>query len=255
MKNRGLTAYQLKLIAVAAMTLDHIGLWCNLLGREEFGLPLRVVGRIAAPLFLFLMTESLRHTGSRPRLLCRLWLGAVLHASVSALLIRLTGEQEWYGNIFPTLFYVALFVTAVEDAKQGKPLFACVLAAFLGLGTMAASGHGVLSWLFPALWTVEYSALFVALGLAWYFLPGRRAQIAVLLGLSLCSGLFSANAAWIQALGFAPLFYGTQWCMAFAAPLLYVYNGERGNGPRAWFYWYYPLHQYALLLAAWLLGR
>lgn len=254
----GWTARRLKLLAALTMTLDHIGLWCNLFGLRQLGLPLRVVGRIAAPLFLFLLTESLRHTRSRKRLLLRLWLAGVLHAAVSWGLIRWTGEAEWYGNIFPTLFYTALIVTAAEDLRKGKPCFAVVLAGFAAGGVLTARGPLVLQWLVPPLWEVEYSLLFVALGVVWYACPVRKVQITVLLALSLCAGLIPADAAWVQVLGFAPMFYGTQWCMVLAAPLLYAYNGQRGETgrlPAYWSYWYYPLHQYALLLLAVLIKR
>lgn len=254
----GWNARRLKLAAAVLMTLDHIGLWCNLFGLRQLGLPLRVAGRIAAPLFLFLLTESLRHTRSRGRLLLRLWLAGVLHAAVSHWLIVLTGESAWYGNIFPAMFYTALIVTAGEDLRRGKPGTALLLALFVAGGSLAARGPQALQWMLPALREVEYSALFVALGVVWYVLPERTAQIAVLLGVSLCSWLISPEAAWVQRLGLEAMFYGTQWCMVLAAPFLYAYNGERGRDgrlPAYWSYWYYPIHQYVLLLLAVLIKR
>ena len=64
-----LSATGLKLIALAAMTIDHIAVYCFefelvLQFREQ----LRLVGRIAAPLFLFCVVESVRHTKSRKKI-------------------------------------------------------------------------------------------------------------------------------------------------------------------------------------------
>ena len=75
----GLTAFQLKLIAVVAMTLDHVGAYCgDISWIAPYASPLRVIGRIAMPVFLFLFVQSLRHTHSRPRLLLRLYLAGLL---------------------------------------------------------------------------------------------------------------------------------------------------------------------------------
>ena len=38
----GLSAAALKYIALVSMTLDHIGLWCNLFGLNGLGQPLRI---------------------------------------------------------------------------------------------------------------------------------------------------------------------------------------------------------------------
>ena len=254
----GRNARRLKLAAAVLMTLDHVGLWCNLLGLRQLGLPLRAAGRIAAPLFLFLLTESLRHTRSRKRLLLRLWLAGVLHAAVSHGLIALTGEAAWYGNIFPAMFYTALIVTAAEDLRQGKPGTALLLALFAAGSSLAARGPQALQWMLPALREVEYSALFVALGVVWYALPERTVQIAVLTALSILSWMITPETAWVQRLGFEAMFYKIQWYMVLAAPFLYAYNGERGRDgrlPAYWSYWYYPIHQYVLLLLAVLIKR
>ncbi len=249
MAYNGLSAAKLKWIAAAAMTLDHIGLWCDALGSSEAALTLRIIGRIAAPIFLFLLAESLRHTSSRPKLLVRLWLGAVLHGLVCLLLCRLTGETGWCGNIFPTLFYTALIITALEAAKDRRFVPLLLLGGFL-LGGVFFESHPILSLLLPRLKTVEYSALFVLLGVLWYFLKGRETQLLLFLLLALLSLLFPASHPVIKFLGFSPLFYTLQPWMALALPLLALYNGERGRAPKAFFYWYYPLHQYFLLFFA-----
>jgi len=243
----GLTAAQLKWIAAAAMTLDHIGLWCNLSGQDAIGLPLRLIGRAAAPIFLFLITESLRYTRSRPKLMLRLYLGAVLHGFVSLVLVRLTGMDNWCGNIFPTLFYTALLITAIDDLKARKPWFFLLAAAVITAGFFLRNCGVLLSLLLPPLHRVEYSALFVLLGIAWYYLAERRHQVGLFLLLSVLSALIPARNPVVSALGFTPLFYSTQCFMLLAAPLILAYNGQKGHAPKLFFYWYYPLHQYVLL--------
>ena len=75
---RGLNAWQIKVIAVIAMTVDHLAAY-------GFEIPLfdayydrlRLIGRIAMPLFLFLLTDSIRYTRSRPKFLLRLYLAGL----------------------------------------------------------------------------------------------------------------------------------------------------------------------------------
>jgi len=249
MVSNGLSAAALKWIAAAAMTLDHIGLWCDALGCSRLALPLRIIGRLAAPIFLFLLSESLRHTRSRPKLLLRLWLGAVLHGAVCLLLCRATGETGWCGNIFPTLFYTALIITALESCREKRVLPLLFLCAFLAGGILCEQ-NAVLSLLLPRLKTVEYSGLFVLLGVLWYFFKKRQSQLLLFLTLALFSILLSPAHPMIEWLGFSPLFYPAQPWMGMALPLISLYNGERGKAPKSFFYWYYPLHQYFLLIFA-----
>ena len=132
----GLSTSAIKWIALFFMTLDHIaafGFEIPIVGR--FYNPLRLVGRIAAPLFLFALVQGLRHTSNRPRFLLRLYLagvGAGLFVAVTDLLF---GEIVGYitpGNIIFTFFYVALYSWAVEglmDAARKRNWRGAALAA------------------------------------------------------------------------------------------------------------------------------
>ena len=48
-----------------------------------------------------------------------------------------------------------------------------------------------------------------------------------------------------------------QWMEVFAAPLMLLYNGQRGAGHKQLFYWFYPAHVYGLYLLScvWILFR
>ncbi len=75
-RRRGLDGFQLKLLALVIMTIDHI---------YYFGTTLRtmpeimtLIGRIAAPIFVFFVGEGFAHTRSRKKYLLRLYIGGVL---------------------------------------------------------------------------------------------------------------------------------------------------------------------------------
>ena len=72
MKNRGLSQEGLKLIACLTMLIDHIGaVFFSWVG-------LRVIGRIAFPIYCFLLAEGAYYTRSRKEYAIRLMLGLFL---------------------------------------------------------------------------------------------------------------------------------------------------------------------------------
>lgn len=76
MDRRGLTGNQLKIIAMIAMTCDHVGM--QIFPRLLW---LRMIGRLAMPIYAFLIAEGCRHTRDRKKYLLRLLgMGALCQA-------------------------------------------------------------------------------------------------------------------------------------------------------------------------------
>lgn len=72
MPKRGLSQETLKIIACVTMLLDHIGAtFCP-------GIGLRIVGRIAFPIYCFLLAEGVHYTHSPKKYGLRLLIGALL---------------------------------------------------------------------------------------------------------------------------------------------------------------------------------
>lgn len=267
-----LNGFQLKLLALALMTVDHIAAYHAVPMSEGVYNAMRVIGRAAAPLFLFMVTEGLRHTHSRGRYLMRLYLNGVLLSAANAALSVALGRDADIGNIFPTFFYVVLFANCI-DALRARPRPGRALAA---LGAMAlpfglvalyawmfSRGQAQLWWwlriVLPSPLGTEYSILFVLLGLGWYYLRDRRACTLLFVGASLVSLLVPYQLFTQGAFPRIPLFHPqlftawhmftpTQWCMILALPAMLCYNGERGRAVKRFFYAYYMLHQIALFL-------
>ena len=66
-KFAGFTGNELKLIALVSMTCDHVGL--QLLPNVLF---LRILGRLAFPIFAYMIAEGCRYTRSRKKYLLRM---------------------------------------------------------------------------------------------------------------------------------------------------------------------------------------
>lgn len=78
-EKRGLTGNALKLIAIAAMTLDHV-LWILFPGYQYMPwlLALHAIGRITAPIMWFFIAEGYMHTHNFRKYALRLLLFAVI---------------------------------------------------------------------------------------------------------------------------------------------------------------------------------
>lgn len=134
----GLNAAQLKMIAMTIMVIDHIGAFL-LLPQDTMYPVCRAVGRLAFPIFCFMMAEGARHTRSMPRYMARL----AAFALISTPPYNLVHGDEWYSlevlNVFFTLLLGLAAVFCMQHLapwifrKAGKPHLAqshtaCILA-------------------------------------------------------------------------------------------------------------------------------
>jgi hypothetical protein len=258
------------------MTIDHIAAMglLNPFPHVVYDV-FRSFGRIAAPLFLFVLVQGLHRTRSKPKYILRLYIAAALVEAVNTIFEFgvFTGYLFSPGNILPTLMYTALYITCVEyfiNAVKNKnyrkvvypligmviPFIAAWAFRLAALGVFSARGIDVLKMFLCPIHSIEYSLLFVLLGVAWYFVNSKMINcliFAALSGLcyildySLFTNLPFAN---ILPFNFYELFLHTQWCMVLAVPFIAIYNGQKGKSLKYLFYVYYPLHQYLLFWLA-----
>lgn len=205
---RGLTGNQLKILAMIAMTCDHVGL--QLL--PQMGI-LRVIGRLALPVYAFLIAEGCRHTRDRRKYLLRLVsLGALCQ------IVYFLAMGSLYQCILVTFSLSVWLVGLGEEYQKGKrlPLFAGLAVTFF------------LCVVLPELWrgtdfAIDYGLWGVLLPVLCYFGGWKGLTLGlVMLGLG---------------------YGGEQWVALAAVPLLLLYNGQRGRlNIGKLFYWYYPVH-------------
>ena len=196
----------LKFIACASMLLDHIG---------AVFLPwpwLRAIGRLAFPIYCFLLCQGYRHTRSLPRYLLRL--------GILALLAELPFDLLFYGkltlahqNVLFTLILGLLGAWAMDTAQpvwlKGAAGLLCILLAE-ALGT-DYGGMGVLLILVMA-----------------------RTEGLLLWGLAM--GILFASAGGMQIFGLLALI-----------PIALCSGKKTGRGNR-WMNWFYPAHLALLLV-------
>ena len=197
-----MTGFQLKLLAMLAMTADHIGA----VFFPEIPL-LRWIGRLAMPVLCFFIGEGLRHTRSPRRYLLRLPGFALL--SELPFDLAFYGGIEWgHQNAYFTLALGLLALWAIQSRGMEGWLLALTAALAAELLGCDYGMYGVLLIL-----------------LLDRFHRARSEQLA---------------AAALLNLAFFGL--QTQTLSLIALPLLWLYNGKRGRDDRRLFYLYYPAH-------------
>ncbi len=112
MKIQRLSQEWLKGIACATMLIDHLGYMVF-----PQALWMRMVGRLAFPIYCFLLTEGMVHTHSRPQYMLRLLLTGIL--SEFAFDLAFYGDFTWEKqSVMVTLFVGAAMLWCMELVKK-----------------------------------------------------------------------------------------------------------------------------------------
>ena len=206
----------LKLIAVTAMILDHVG--DNFFPDQIW---MRIIGRMALPIFAFCIAEGFSHTRDRRRYLYRMGLFALLSEIPFDLVTSGKVLEFSHQNIMMTFFWAILGLMIYEQVRNrryGQILGAAVLLLFL------------VSSLFLGL---DYQILAVGLIILYYLLRNKAPLINNLAAMAYHVLLRNVGIYWFGVLGFVPVL---------------LYNGKRGRGLKWFFYLFYPLHLLAIYI-------
>ena len=234
---RGLTATQLKILAIIAMTVDHTAY----LFADEHSLLyyfMRMFGRLTAPIMVFLLTEGYRHTHNRKKYLKRLFMFAGIAQPIYFLFVygrmpESAAEFLMHWNVLFTLA-LGLIVMMLFDSEKIHTAPSLIL-----LGVLISLAHfGDWSYLIPA-WTIIFFC---------YYERDRRKMVI----------LFVLASITLQTVVYAKQFdsfalFSFQYGTLFALIPISMYNGQRGivrhkNLNRWFFYVYYPAHMIVLLM-------
>ena len=277
-----MSVFTLKILALTAMIIDHMGFFLranNLVAYDIYDL-MRAIGRIAFPIYCFLLVNGFDQTSSRRRYLSRL----VLFAALSQIPYILLFD---YGSSFslaqPVLSFglaengifciaVALCALVAYALLAGVDSGLVCLALFFLCGTLRLSLFGVelLGAELNVFYTLSFglAAMMVLDGLVHDDVPlPKLLPAALILTVSMLLFQPSADYAWqgLALLGglwlcrrsrLAQLVVLALWCWWMYGPgsplrfyfsllsLLPVllYNGKKGPGLKLGFYAAYPLH-------------
>lgn len=220
---KGLTSNQLKLIAVVTMTIDHIGM--ILLPQHFF---LRLIGRLAMPIYAYFIAEGCHYTRSLPKYLSSIALTALLCQVVAFL------AGSLYQCILVTFTMSVGLIALIKQARKTKRFYWWLLlvAAIVAVWFITEKLPGLL----PGTdFEVDYGFWGVLFPVILWLVPKKPLKLLAAVGVLLL--IYEANVLYFWALG--------------AVLLLALYNGQRGTAKLKWlFYGYYPVHLAVLHLIA-----
>ena len=129
------SGFILKIIAFLTMTIDHIGVMAMTSYMSGTWIDIfRIIGRIAMPLFCFMIVEGVLHTKSFKKYALRLGILAALISTSLLLLVSIPqlgfASVRDFGNIFIDLLMGATAVFCLRLPKW-KKLFALLPTAFM----------------------------------------------------------------------------------------------------------------------------
>lgn len=133
---RPLTAFHLKLIALATMAIDHVG--AVFLFPPLVNSLMRGIGRVAFPIYAFLVAEGCRYTRSREKYLLRLGLFALVSeipfdAAFFAGITRHGWNFFQLTNVFYTMFFAVACIHIWETLRrQSRNIQLIAAGAFAG---------------------------------------------------------------------------------------------------------------------------
>ncbi len=229
----GLSSFALHIIAMALMLCDH--LWATVVPGQMW---LTMVGRLAFPIFAFMIVEGYHHTGDYKKYLKRILIWAVITEIPFNLMSGSGVIYPFHQNVLWT-FAIGLWTMRRLDSIRTKrsPLVAVILSALLvfamfwvGQLTMVDyHGYGVLMIL----------VFYLFRGDRWYHYAGQLAGMVyinyfMMKGLMFPVELFGHTLEWKQ-----------QALAVLALPIIWCYRGRQGYHSKAIqiaFYAFYPVH-------------
>lgn len=248
--SKGISGSSLKIIAIICMLIDHIGasalvkvIWSDPSNFDSNGIIrftpivivyfiMRGIGRIAFPIYIFLLVQGFGFTSNKWKYFLRLCLFGLVSEVPFDMAFCLTKEQLIagelinfsYQNVFFTLaigLLVLIFVDKIRGAGFSNKIIGILVELLVvAFGMIAAE-----------ILKTDYSyigvlAIYVAYFVNQKELPEQEKRIKQMI--FTCVAL--ALAGWSELIALVDIV------------LIKKYNGQRGIDIKLLFYWFYPVH-------------
>ena len=208
----GINTFALKMIAIAAMFIDHVG--AILFPQIVL---LRVIGRIAFPIFAYTLVEGVMHTHDVKKYMMRMGILALI--SEIPFDLAFAGKPLEFGhqNVFFTLFLGLLMLYLITKAPNvfGKVLCALAILLLSEFLRTDYNSNGLLMVLCYYLFRNYKVLKFGGVAFVNLFLMGTYQRYAV-----------------------------------FSLIPIALHNGEQGPKCKKFFYGFYPVHLFILYLVS-----
>ncbi len=241
-KLKSLNSNQIKLIAIVAMTIDHIA-WFVFPGYPTEPLPIimHIIGRLTCPIMCYFIAEGYHYTKNINKYTFRLFLFAII--SHFAYIFASQGYID-YKSFIPFYYGEFLNQTSVMwSLAWGLVMLRVFYSSKIKKDFVKVLLVGLICLIsFPADWSCVAALCILAFGL-------NRGNFKVQM---LWMIFFVATYTAVYSFSMNILYGAIQMAVVFSIPILKMYNGKRGdnhkiNNTVKWlFYIYYPLHLFII---------
>lgn len=209
---------QLKIIAMISMLIDHIGLvfFPNII-------ILRYIGRLAFPIYAYMIAEGCRYTKNRKK-----YLGIIAVMAIIFQIVYFVFMQSIYQGILVNFSFSIATIFAIESFfKNKKALNKIFMVVFISTVLFI---YLCLPIIFEEYgFYIDYDIWGLLLPILVYFAPNKW-----------CRAIFTATLLIIMTIVSGK---NMQWWSLLTIPLFILYNEERGSKKLKYvFYIFYPLH-------------
>lgn len=213
----GLTSNQLKIIALIAMTCDHVGK--ELLPQFQI---LQIIGRLAFPIFAYMVAEGCIHTKSKKKYLLTMIILAFL-----CQIVYYIAEKSLYQCVLVTFSVSIMLIITLDYAIKSKKIWGYILC--ISAFVLAIFVCLILPWILAETdFYIDYGIFGVLLPVCVYLGKTRKWKLILMS---------------IPLVFLAVTMGNIQWFALLTPFILAIYNGKRGVWKmKNLFYIYYPLH-------------
>lgn len=234
-----MTAEILKWIALVTMTIDHIAY--HLVPYYEVAYDImRAIGRIAMPIYCFLIAEGFTHTHSRKSYLLRLLLCTAVFELFFVVMYLVSGENYILSiDIFLTL---SSGLGCLMLIKQDKLLLKLLVPVIMLISVWLEFDYGLYGIILILIFgLVKNKYLTAAL---FVLLNSLFVTVFDMYGIYFISNVTGLELQWFSLLALVPIF---------------LYNGKLGDRLKCkpykyFFYLYYPAHIGVIMLISYFLA-
>lgn len=263
---KGFSGFFLKYLGMVLMVLDHIEYFFGYTGKIP--ILFSMLGRVAAPLFLFCLIEGFTHTHDRRKYFLRIYLISVIMGTiqfsfynVGYVLVRPDGffPQNQMLASFSILIVILQGFDWCAEKKWGRGMTAILvpllLPAFV-IFLMMAFPNPVFQFILNLLaytvlplhsFIMDGGTATLLFGIVLYLTrKNRKIQAAAFAGVCI---LWDIVRLFLMVPDLAARDFFTtvyEWMEIFAVIPMLCYNGTKGRGSKCLFYWFYPVHVYIL---------
>lgn len=174
-----LSSFWLKVFAMTFMVVDHLGIFLQSYGfgneaMQKAGYICRILGRIAFPLFIFMLAEGMRYTRNPKKYLFRIsliWLPMIIAQTIDAYGLNNQFGIGYFSNPFTDLLFVGMTLWLLKEKRWAK-LFALLPAGYVilcyALNVFEHANDVTVNWL-PSLYRCDYSIFGLAAAIGFFY--------------------------------------------------------------------------------------